>query len=261
MSAFKISKRLLVLICTFASLYSWAQEEPAPESITERPAHSEDPTLSPQHWARLGLGATQSRYTQSVPQFVDVNVSDNLGPTFHLDGGAWWSWHWGAQAYFKNTPGEFKASSSTDVQNGKYNFRRAGIEALYRSHPLKETQNKETFLKLGIHQHDLPFLVPVTSVVLAEQMSRVRTIGFGLEHRREIVHTWRLEGSLRYHYPYTSGVTPHLTLDGSLGVLHHFSNNWTASVFWTGEWHDYKYETGYQNLFQSTFDLRTGVEF
>jgi hypothetical protein len=204
---------------------------------------------------------TQSQYSQSVPQFVDIAISDDLGPTLHFDGGAWWSWHWGMDAYFKNTPGTFKSSTATEVQNGNYSFRRAGIEVLYRAHPLYEKQHKETFLKLGLHQHDLPFLIPVSPVILRQQNSRVRTVGFGIEHHRELAERWKLEGFLRYQYPYTSGVTPHFAMDGALGVVHRLPSHWTVSVFWTGEWHDYKYETGYQNLFQSNFDLRTGVEF
>ncbi len=227
----------------------------------ERSARSENPVLSPQYWARLGAGISQSEYAQSMPQFVDISVSDNLGPTLILEAGAWWSWHWGVDAYFRNTPGEIISSPFTEVQNGHYNFRRAGIEILYRSHPLKKERNKETFLKLGIHQHDLPFLSPVTPVVLSQRTNRIRTFGLGIEHHRAITETWRLEGFLRYQYPYTSGVTPHFTVDGSLGVVHRLPDNWSVSLFWTGEWHDYKYEAGYQNLFQSNFDLRVGVEF
>ncbi len=226
-----------------------------------RPAQSENPTLSPQYWMRLGLGVTQSRYTQSVPQFVDIAVTDDLGPTLHFDFGAWWSWHWGMDAYFKNTPGVFKSSVATEVQNGNYDFRRAGIEVLYRTHPLFQKQRKENFLKLGIHQHDLPFLTPVTNVILSQHNSRVRTVGFGVEHHRKLSSSWRLESFLRYQYPFTSGVTPHFTMDGAFGLVHHLPHNWLVSIFWTGEWHDYKYENGYQNLFQSNFDLRAGVEF
>jgi hypothetical protein len=227
----------------------------------ERPAFSEKPDFSPQYKVRFGAGVTQSRYAQTVPQFVDIGISDDLGPTLHFDAGAWMSWHWGLETYFKNTPGEFKSSPATEVKDGNYSFRRAGLELLYRSHPVFKKQRKEHFLKLGLHQHDLPFLRPVSNVTLQQQHSRVRTVSFGFEHHRDLKQGWRLESFLRYQYPYTTGVTPHLALDGSVGVLRHFQNHWILSIFWTGEWHDYKYETGYQNLFQSTFDLRTGVEF
>lgn len=229
--------------------------------IAPRPANSESPTLSPQSWARIGAGVTQARYAQSVPQFADIAMSDDLGPSLHFDAGRWWSWHWGANAYFKNTPGVFKSSAATEVQQGNYNFRRAGIEVLYRTHPVFEEQRTETFLKLGIHQHELPFLTPVSTVILRQQTSRVSTLGVGAEHHRNLAAHWRLETFLRYQYPFTSGVTPHFTMDGALGLVHHLPHNWLLAVFWTGEWHDYKYETGSQNLFQSTFDLRAGVEF
>jgi hypothetical protein len=201
-----ILKIFYLFVFLLSAQVTFAQESATPE---ERPAHSENPSLSPQYWAHLGAGVTQSQYSQSVPQFVDIAISDDLGPALHFDAGAWWSWHWGMNAYFKNTPGTFKSSSATEVQNGSYNFRRAGLEVLYRTHPLFEGQRKETFLKLGLHQHDLPFLTPVTPVVLSQQNSRVRTVGFGIEHHRELADRWKLEGFLRYQYPYTSGVTPH----------------------------------------------------
>lgn len=254
----KFCPKTFLLLSLLLSQTALAQEAVVDDI---RPAHSENPRFSPQYWTHVGAGVTQSQYRQSVPQFVDIGISDDLGPTLYFDAGAWWGWHWGMDAYFKNTPGVFKSSLATEVQHGDYNFRRAGIEALYRSHPLYGKQRKETFLKLGIHQHDLPFLKPVNILTLQEQTSRVRTVGFGFEHHRKINEGWKVEGFLRYQYPLTSGVTPHLTMDGAMGLVRSWSNHWTLSLFWTGEWHDYRYESGYQNLLQSNFDLRTGVEF
>jgi hypothetical protein len=254
-------KKYHFFILLFAFLTSQkAAAQPTTEDADHSTVKSENPSLSPQYWARFGAGATQSRYSQSVPLFEKIEVSDDV-LTFNLQAGAWFHRHWGVSTYFSDTQGEFKNTAVTDVQNGNYHFRRTGIELLYRKHPLLEKQRNETFLKFGFHQHDLPFLAPVNPVVLTQKNSRVRTIGVGVEHHRKIQEWWRLESWLRYQYPNTSGITPQLVLDAAVGVVRTFANHWSVSLFWTGEWHDYKYETGYQNIFQSNYDLRIGVEF
>ncbi len=244
------------------------------------PVQSENSTLSPRFWAQLGLGITQARYAQSLPQFMDLSFSDNSqGPTLQLQAGGWLHYNWGIEAYYKNNPAEITGSSSLIVQNGKYNVQSVGIEALWRKYPLLLEQKSETFFKVGIHQHDLPFLIALTPLIISRELNSVRTLSFAAETHCAVNSQWRVETWLRYQHPFTAGsenggnldITPNFTIDGSVGALYRFPNFTTIGFFWTGEWHDYNYKyvndslnlnfSGYQNLFQSTFDLKMGVEF
>lgn len=230
-------------------------EEPKP------PVVSENPTLSPQFWAQLGLSYAHVQYTQTLQQFSDLSFYKDSFPAGQVFAGAWLHHHWGAEAYYKTNHGSIKSTPQVEVLNGDYRIQSIGAEILYRQKPLLLEQKSETFFKLGIHQHDFPYLRAVSPILVEKITSSIRTVSLGIETHCQIDDGWRVESSLRYQYPFNSDITAQFTVDGSIGALYRFPKHSSLGFFWTGEWHEYKYSGIFQNLFISTFDLRLGVEF
>ncbi|MBY0384272.1 hypothetical protein K2X05_03860 [bacterium] len=225
------------------------------------PVASKNPTLSPQFWAQVGLSYTYVQYAQTLPQYSDLSFYKDSIPAWQLHAGAWFHYHWGLEAYYKTNDGTIRSTPILEIRNGDYRIQSIGAEILYRQKPLLLEQKSETFFKLGIHQHDFPFLKAVSPIFVERVNSSIRTVSLGVETHCQMDEQWRFESWLRYHYPLNSDITPQFTIDGSIGALYRLPKYTSLGVFWTGEWHKYKYSGIFQNIFQSTFDFRLGVEF
>ncbi len=242
-------------------------------------SHSEAPLFSPLVWAQLGVGVSHMSYAQSIPNYFHLGVNNDQGPTWSGRVGGWLHAQWGLQAEYRSIPAEIKSSRTMQMLNGDFHIERIGMELLYRAHPATVDQVWDCALKLGIHQHDFPLLVPVNNVILSRQLNSVRSLSVGVSSHKRIAEQWRVEGSARYLHPLTAQsdpgalfeLTPHFSADAVFGILYRTLNYKSIGLYAMAEWYDYAYNYsggqynatihGYQNIFLTTLELRMGVEF
>lgn len=252
---------------------SLALDEP-PESsppTSPHPPATHEPALVKDFWIWIGAGVNYSTYSQTVPGFSSVSFGRIKGPSQMAHAGFLLSPEYGVDLGYKSTPGEATAGTTISVAGGAYNWKTMSAEMLY--------QPKNTWLwRLGIQQHQLPFIIPLAANSIEVRESNLTAASVGVEYRKLTRGNVRVEATLKYQYPISSSANvgtsfhlkPKLTFDGSLGAAYEVRKNYFLGVYWYGQYHSYAFDyrtssggsfSGSQNLFFSNLELRMGVEF
>lgn len=257
--------------------------QPAQESLNQHtpvPYLQNSPRtnlLTNNFWIWVGAGVNFTSYSQTVPGTSTINFGKIKSPSQVFRAGFFLDDQWGLDLGYNVTPGKAESGSSISVQNGDYEWKALSAETIYRPGSASDTKKSQWLWKLGVQQHEMPFIVPLSANSIKISSNNMTALTAGLEYRKITSKNLRLETMLRYQLPLASSseegasfsLSPELTFDGSVGAAYELTPHVFLGVYWYGQYHSYKFDykhnansfSGDQSLFYSNFDLRLGVEF
>lgn len=228
-------------------------------------------------WTWIGTGVNFTTYSQSVPGLSTVNFGRIKSPSLMFHSGFFFDDQFGLDLGYRITPGQAESGSSISVQNGDYEWKTLSAETIFRPSSATEAQKSEWLWRLGLQQHEMPFIVPLTANSIKVSSNSMTALSAGVEYKKLTKKNIRIETLLRYQHPIASSsevgssfnLSPQFTFDGSVGAAYQLRSSAFLGVYWCGQYHSYKFDytnnsnsfSGKQSLFNSNVDLRLGVEF
>jgi hypothetical protein len=237
-----------------------------------------DTGLMKDFWIWAGMGVNYTDYSQTVPGFSTVNFGRINAPSQVVRAGFFFDENFALDLAYRNSPGEVSGGSSIKVSNGSYSWKTMSAEILYRPTNFDEKKKSEWLWRLGVQQHQMPFLIPLAANSLSVGKNSMTSLSAGVEYRKFTSKKVRVEAMLRYQQPISSSaeggtsfdVKPKLNFDGSFGAAYELKPNMFLGAYWSGQCSNFNFDykdtngtvfSGTQNLLMTNFDIRLGVEF
>lgn len=253
----------------------------APEGVVASADVSQEKTKNDEQsktvWLSLGAGVSFSSLAQDVPGSSELNVGKFSAPFLFLEIGAWLTKAFGFEFSYQSLPGKVLSSASLEVSKEEYIWKTMSAELNYRMSYL--SSDSEWIFKLGLQQHEIPFLHPQSASEISLFENSMTTASIGLQYRRRLGLQTYFEGLIRYQHPvHTTSVTNSmievkspLILDGEVGATYCLNQNLSVGGYWSVQYLSYRYQfsesssdpaqNGKQTLMQSNLNLRLRWEF
>jgi hypothetical protein len=108
-----------------------------------------------------------------------------------------------------------------------------------------------TSLLIAYQQHSMPFIFPVDDAHYNVRQFDFKTLSSGLYFDILVSKKWYLLWTNRLQVPIENSkhikVHSGLSFDGAVGVAYHTNSGMVTSLYWGGQYHNYKYQTETDN--------------